>query len=285
MTTSVGSSAPVTPSLTPNLLEPAPTTSGPLHRLGALLAQRSIALGRAALDLALPPLCASCRGPVSAHGTLCAPCWADIDFIAPPLCDRLGIPLPFDAGPNPVSAQALANPPDYDRARVVASYRGTMRSLVHDLKYNDALGNADLLARWMLSAGMPLLAEQPVVVPVPLFHARLRRRRFNQSALLALRIARAGGLDYGPHVLTRRRQTRSQVGLSRRQREDNVRGAFLVPPARRAAITTRPVLLVDDVITSGATIDACARALKQAGASQVLVLAAARVTDPYRLTT
>ncbi|GAB4227564.1 MAG: ComF family protein [Methyloligellaceae bacterium] len=231
-------------------------------------------------DILLPPLCPGCRTGVSHHGGLCAQCWREIDFVQAPVCDRLGIPLAY-AGDGPlVSAAALAEPPDYDRARAVARYEGAMRRLVHDLKYRDRHDAVALYARWLQQAGCEFLGDAELLVPVPLYRLRLWRRRFNQAALLAARLSAETGIAHDPLCLLRIRRTASQVGLSARQRRRNVSGAFAVPQARRDAVAGRRIVLVDDVITTGATANACARALKRAGAQRVDVLALARVVDP-----
>ena len=237
------------------------------------------AAGRACADVIVPAVCLDCQTPVAAHDTLCPDCWQRIDFIRPPLCDRLGIPMPFDAGDRMISAAAAADPPDYDRARAVARYDGAMRDLVVALKFHDQHQGRRLFGRWLSDAGRELLADADVVVPVPLSRLRLIWRRFNQSALLAQEVARLNRLPYRPLALVRTRRTRPQPGLSRRERETNVRGAFEVSPKHATDIAGRAVLLIDDVVTTGATVGACARSLKGAGARRVDVLALALVTD------
>lgn len=234
----------------------------------------------AVADLLIPPACLACHRPLSSHDAICAGCWSGIEFIRPPLCDRLGVPLPFDIGSPMVSAAAAADPPDYDRARAVARFDGVMRELVHDLKFRDRHDARHLFGRWMVEAGRELLADADLVLPVPLTRSRLLSRRFNQSAVLAQEVARLAGVRYEPQVLLRTRRTRPQVGLSRQQRRDNVSGAFAVAGGPTAGITGSKLLLVDDVITTGATVGACARALKRAGAARVDVLALGMVTDP-----
>ena len=136
-------------------------------------------------DFVLPPLCLVCRSSVTGHGGLCAGCWPGIDFIEPPRCEVLGIPLPFPSAETVVSAAALADPPDYDRARAVARFDGVMRDLIHGLKYGDRQEGVKLFCRWMTHAGADVLEDADILVPVPLARARLWGRRYNQSALLA----------------------------------------------------------------------------------------------------
>jgi ComF family protein len=240
--------------------------------------ERSI-LGAAA-DLVLPPVCISCRARVGAHGLLCGACFASIDFIAPPICARLGVPLPYEAGEAALSAAAIARPPVYDRARAAARYSETMRALVQSFKYGDRHEGLKLFGRWLAKAGAELLADADLIVPVPLYPARLWWRRFNQSAMLAGEVTRLTGVPVDCFTLRRVRRTASQVGLSADQRRRNVRGAFKVERARRERIKGKTIVVIDDVITTGATAEACARALKRAGAARVDVLALARAVDP-----
>lgn len=230
-------------------------------------------------DFLLPPVCLACHRPLAGHDALCAACWRRIDFIRAPLCDRLGMPMSFDTGGTIVSAAALADPPDYDRARAVAVFDGVVRELVHGLKYADRHDGRRLFARWLSSAGDELLADADLLVPVPLHRWRLLHRRFNQAALLAQELARQRGMAWDPGVLIRIKPTPQQVRLTREQRRRNMSAAFQVPAGAVSKVDGRKVVLVDDVITTGATVEACARALKAAGAVQVDVLAIAMVTQ------
>lgn len=200
-------------------------------------------------------------------------------FIMPPVCDRLGIPLPYDTGALTISAQALADPPVYDRARAVARFDGVMRDLIHGFKYAGKHHPRRLFGRWLAVAGWDILADADLIVPVPLHPLRLIWRRFNQAAILALEIERETGIPADPFVLRRVKRTSSQVGMTADQRRRNVQAAFRVPPDRAGDLAGARIVLVDDVITTGATIDAAARALKVAGAERVDVLALAIVVD------
>jgi ComF family protein len=235
---------------------------------------------RLALDVALPPLCPSCREPVGEGAGLCAPCWSRLSPIERPFCEKLGIPFTYDPGPGVYSMQAIADPPAYTRARAAVRYDDVARTLVHALKYGDRLDLAPTMARWMARAGADLLSEADVIVPVPLHWRRLWARRFNQSAALANFIAGRDGPPASVTALKRAKATPQQVGLSKAARAANVQGAFRVDAAGKAEIRGRNILLVDDVLTSGATVDTCARALLRAGARQVDVLVFARVVDP-----
>ena len=250
----------------------------------AALRRRLAALARRALDVALPPLCPACREPVADHGALCAACWARLSFIAPPYCERLGIPFAYDPGPGVLSMEALADPPAYGRARAALRYDEVARTLVHAFKYGDRLDLAPALGRWMAQAGHALLADADALVPVPLHWRRLWGRRFNQSAALCRAISEGSGVPVLYETLRRIRPTPQQIGLSRTDRANNVQGAFRVPDDRKAELKGRRVILVDDVLTSGATVDTCARALLRAGAAHVDVLVFARVVAPARAT-
>ena len=259
-------------------VEAAPPARNRLGRLtGAVRAAFGLALG-----VALPRLCASCRDPVGDEG-LCAVCWSKLSFIAPPYCERLGIPFPFDPGPGTLSMEAIADPPAYNRARAAVRYDDIARALVHSLKYSDRLDLAPTMGRWMVNAGRGLLADADLVVPVPLHWRRQWARRFNQSALLAEIVGKAGRTSVAHGVLKRVKATVQQVGLARAERARNVQGAFRVPAEAKIQVADRRLILVDDVLTSGATIEACAKALLRAGAANVDALVFARVVMPARI--
>jgi ComF family protein len=242
------------------------------ERLGGIF--RSF--GRAALDTLYPPTCLACRAATGEADALCSACWRAMRFIERPFCERLGTPFEQDLGAGLLSPQAIADPPVFRRARAVARFEdGPARRLVHRLKYSDRGELAGPLGAWMARAGADVLAEADAIVPVPLHALRLWTRRFNQAAALARAIARQTGKPFEPGLLARVKATRSQVGLSREQRAQNVQGAFRTPPG--AHVKGRRIALVDDVLTSGATANAAARALLRAGAVQVDLIVFARV--------
>lgn len=252
---------------------------GAMGRASLRLKERLSKLSAAIADTIMPPVCLGCEMRLDAHDALCPACWRTIEFIRPPLCNRLGIPLPYDTGGIMVSAAAEADPPDYDRARAVARFEGLMRNLVHDFKFRDTHDARKLFGRWLSEAGKELISDCDLIVPVPLARRRLISRRFNQSQLLAREIAERSGKPIETFALVRTRATKAQVGLTRLERRKNVAGAFAVPESGLGAIAGRRVLLVDDVVTTGATASAAARALKKAGAGQVDVLALALAGD------
>ncbi len=197
-------------------------------------------------------------------------------FIERPFCERLGTPFEHDLGDGLLSPQAMADPPVFARARAVARFEdGPARRLVHRLKYSDRAELARPIGRWMARAGAELLAEADLLVPVPLHPLRLWRRRFNQAAALAREISRQTGVPCDSGSLKRVKATKSQVGLSRAQRAENMQGAFRV--AEGQDLKGRRIVLVDDVLTSGATLNAASRILLRAGAERVDALVFARV--------
>ena len=213
---------------------------------------------------------------------LCPACWSKLSFIAPPYCERLGIPFPFDGGPGLLSMEAIADPPAYNRARAAVRYDDVARKLVHALKYGDRLDLAPTMGRWMANAGRDCW-------PTPTPSCRCRctgagngradstsRRCWPRSSpsQAASRVAHG--------ALKRVKATPQQVGLGKAERAQNVQGAFRVPAEGRAEVAGRKLLLVDDVLTSGATVDTCARALLRAGAASVDVLVFARVVAAGR---
>ena len=242
------------------------------------MAQMAARLQTACLNLVYPPGCMVCRSAVTAPGTLCTDCWTQMRFIERPFCERLGTPFAQDLGPGLISPQAMANPPVYGRARAVALFEdGPARQLIHRLKYYDRMELARPMGHWMARAGADVLAGANVLVPVPLHRGRLLSRQFNQAAALAAVIARHSGVPGDPSLLARVKATRSQVGMSRTERANNLQGAFRVPEERKLWLTDRKVVLVDDVLTSGATANAAARALFRGGAASVDLLVFAQV--------
>jgi predicted amidophosphoribosyltransferase len=166
-------------------------------------------------DLILPPLCVSCSALIAGHNLLCPKCWSSLHLITPPVCSRLGIPLPTYEGEEPhISMQALTNPPVFSRARAAAQYAGTIRRLLVRFKFEDKHEPMPLFVKLMLGAGRELLAGADMLVPVPLHRLRLLQRRFNQSAIIAKGLSRATRIPAEVVTLRRIRRTAAQVGLS-----------------------------------------------------------------------
>jgi ComF family protein len=262
-----------TPRMDDGANAPAAMSPGLLARLGGLVR----AFGAATLDAAYPPQCLACRTIVAEAASLCPACWRATPFISRPYCERLGTPFAVDLGGPLISPAAMADPPVFERARAVARHDGIARDLVHRLKFNDRQELAIGMGRMMASAAREIVQETDVVIPLPLHWTRLWQRRFNQSAALAEVLARHTGTPLERTWLVRRKRTRRQVGLSRSERQQNLQGAFVVTDAARPLLTGRRVLLVDDVMTTGSSANAAARALLKGGATAVDVVTFSRV--------
>lgn len=238
-------------------------------------------MGRALLDIFFPPLCMSCRKRVAEPHALCPACWSVISFIAGAVCAKCGTPFESDPGGETLCGPCHANPHSFDRARSLFKYDDASRGLILGLKHGDRLDHVPGLASWLGRTGAELLNSADIIVPVPLHRWRLWKRRYNQAAVLADQLSRWSGKPHTPWLLERTRPTPSQGEMiSAKARRRNVLGAFKVPSKFRENLCRKKVLLVDDVFTTGATLDACARALKRAGAARVEVLTLARVVRP-----
>jgi ComF family protein len=250
---------------------------GPKVRATERLLRSAASAARAAIGLVYPPSCVACGGATGAPHALCAGCWASLRFIERPFCERLGTPFAYDIGVPLLSPAAIADPPAFDRARAVAHYDDIARQLVHRLKYGDRIELARAMGAMMARSGAELLREADAIVPVPLHRWRLWRRRFNQAMVLARHVAQMSGVPCEPFLLARVKRTRSQVGLTKAQRQLNLQGAFRVSQEAKPRLKGRRILLVDDVLTTGSTANAASRALLRGGAARVDVLAFARV--------
>ena len=242
-------------------------------------------LGRAmrpALDLLLPPHCAGCGEPVGAPGQLCAACFAQVGFVTDPCCRRCGLPLESEGagGPARQCGPCRRQPPPWRHARAALLYDGQGRALILRLKHPGSEDIAALLARHMARAGETLLSGADLLVPVPLHRWRLLRRGYNQSALITRHLGHLTGKTMCVDALRRTRPTPPLGGLSAQARADAMADVVALRRGRRARVEGRRILLIDDVLTSGATAAACTRALLDAGASNVDVLVACRVPDP-----
>ncbi|TCP40253.1 ComF family protein [Rhodovulum marinum] len=233
---------------------------------------------QSALRLIYPPRCVSCGDMVDRDFALCASCWGQMDFIAGLVCDCCGTPLPGeDAGEPEYCDDCLARPRPWARGRAAMLYREKARSMVLAFKHGDRTELARPAADWMLRAGRPILSPGMVVAPIPLHRWRLVSRRFNQSALLSQGVAERAGFAHWPDLLVRIRKTKVQDGMGPEERFANLAGAIAVQARYRERLRGRTVLLIDDVMTSGATLSTAAEACLAAGAEEVRVLVLARV--------
>jgi len=237
-----------------------------------------IASLKASLDFVLPARCANCSIRISAHGYLCPACWGKLKLLAAPYCAHCALPFEFDAELGDVCGGCLQDPPGFDWARAAVSYDDLGRMLVIRLKFSGAAAAVPAMGQMMMGA----LAgtEADVVMPVPLHRSRLLKRRFNQSQLLAADLAGRLTLPLDTFSLRKHRATESQGGLNRKARFRNVQASFDIAPGRERCIKGRNILLVDDVLTTGATASVCAKTLKRAGASSVGIVTFARVGKP-----
>jgi len=237
--------------------------------------------GRLLLDTLYPPLCLNCEAAVADADALCASCFRQLRAITAPLCPRLGIPFQVWLGADALSAEAIADPPPFDRSRSAVIYNEVARTIVSRMKYGDRPELARFCGRLMAGAGAELWAGEPVLLPVPLHPLRQVGRRYNQSLELARAIARRTGLAVDPALVRRVKRTRQQVGLNADARARNVAGAFAPHPDMLARTRGRPVVIVDDVITTGSTIKAVTRALHKGGVERVDVISFARVVPGH----
>ncbi|MEG3618180.1 ComF family protein [Magnetovibrio sp. PR-2] len=233
------------------------------------------------VDVVLPPTCGRCGVQVDTPQTLCASCWSELTFLGPPSCEACAHPFEYEVPDQTLCGACVREHPPFDRARAALVYDDQSRDLVLGFKHADRTETAGLLAKWMRAAGADLLAEADALVPVPLHWTRLFQRRYNQSALLAKAVGKLADTPVLHNTLKRKRKTLSQGRMGRKARARNVQGAFVVPPKLKQRIEGKAVVLIDDVYTTGATIWACAKVLKRAGAARVDVLVLARVVRDF----
>jgi ComF family protein len=240
--------------------------------------------GRALLDLVLPPLCLKCREPVAEPQSVCATCWNELRFLRAPHCAQCGLPFPHALGEGVKCAACIARPPPFECARSALAYDDASRDLILSFKHGDRLEAVPLFARWIVAAGRDALAGADMLVPVPLHWVRLVSRRYNQAAVLAHAVAGLAGVPVETAVLTRTRRTPSQGEMpSARARAKNVVRAFAGAERAEGRLAGRKIVVVDDVLTTGATASACAKRLIRAGAGAVSVVTLARVVRPLSL--
>lgn len=233
-------------------------------------------VARMAVNTIFPPRCFLCAEMVVQAGHICTDCWQNLHFITAPQCHSCGHPFEYALADGALCGGCIEHEPPYDMARAVLSYDDASRKLVTRFKFGDMLHPAEALANWMVRAGKDCLADADMMMPVPLHRVRLIRRRYNQAALLAKAISKQSKVPLLVDGMVRVRRTTPQTGLSRRQRKVNVRGAFQLSEQALQAVQKKRIVLIDDVMTTGATLEACAILLKKAGAAEVRVLTLAR---------
>lgn len=240
------------------------------------IARLFCSLASTAIDFALPPRCPGCGTIVDGDHRFCVSCWQKLEFLGPPACVRCALPLPHDIGPGALCGACHQHPPTFDRAAAAVAYGEVTRTVALRLKYGRRPGVARTMAGQMARLVGPL-PEDALVAAVPLHRSRLWRRGYNQALLIARAVAVRSSRECIPDLLARTRATPALRGMGRKARARTVAGAFAVPQLHRARLSGRTVLPIDDVFTNGVTAEACARALKQAGAGEVRLLCWARV--------
>ena len=238
--------------------------------------QAAHAAWRLVADMVYPPRCPSCQTYVAADGNFCAECFQKLRMIDAPMCACCGTPFVIAVEADTCCPECLDTPPAFDAARAALVYDAVSAPLVTALKFHDQWAGMDRYVAMMLRAGKPLLDGADMLVPVPLHWRRLLRRKFNQSALLAYGLSRVTDIPCAPEMLQRTIYTKPQMRMTREQRLTNVKRAFAVPELAYEMLRNKVVVLVDDVVTTGATVNACAKALKRSGAKEVRVIALAR---------
>ncbi|AMC13042.1 ComF family protein [Liberibacter crescens] len=236
---------------------------------GKLLVQD---FSRTFLNFLYPHLCPICKIIVDRRRCLCAKCWAGVCFISSPMCPIMGTPFAYNHGKGALNIQVITNPPAFYKLRSVALHEGVARDLVHLLKYYDRIDLAPMMASWMLRVGHTLIIDSDLIIAVPLHRLRLIERKYNQSAELARLIALYSNKPALFGTLIRIHSTRTQVGLSLKSREENLRNAFILVKGLEKLVAGKKIVLVDDVYTTGTTVTAATNVLKKAGASRVSVL-------------
>lgn len=235
------------------------------------------------LDFVLPPRCVVSGVPVEKQGMLAPEVWADLDFITSPMCQCCGRPFDFEQFEDSLCGECLARRPYFSSARSVMVYDEASRGIVLRFKHADQTHAVVSFIPWLKRAGAKMLSEADFIVPVPLHRWRLLYRRYNQAAIIAKALSRETAAAFAPEALGRVRHTPSQGHKGARDRKKNVRGAFAVSPQWKPLIKSKNIVLVDDVYTTGATVNECSRALLKAGCARVDVLTLARAVKPGQI--
>ena len=228
------------------------------------------------LDVVYPPLCMACGDNISENGSICAGCWADINFISDPQCEICGFPFDFEAQEASVCGRCIAVKPSFSKTRAVFVYDDTSSKMVTSFKYSDRTENRVAYAKWMMRVGEEMLREADFIVPVPLHIGKLVLRKYNQAALLAGELGKMTCGKVLQAALIRKKYTKTQATFSYKARFKNISGAFKVNPRYINMLKNKKILLIDDVITTGATAEECAKILKKAKVARVEVLTLAK---------
>lgn len=228
------------------------------------------------LDILYPPLCIACRGNVHENGNICAKCWGDISFISDPQCNICGFPFDFEISKGTICPGCMQNEPSFSKSRSVFLYDEASRGMITSFKYNDIIENRAAYARWMARVGADMLNEADLIIPVPLHFSKLVLRKYNQAALLAHELAKIVHKQVLVSAITRKKYTKPQAGFSRKARFKNISGAFKVNPKYISILKDKKILLIDDVMTTGATAEECTKTLLKEKVARVEVLTLAK---------
>lgn len=239
----------------------------------------NLSLFKQCIDLLIPLRCAKCGIILENNHGLCATCWALIPFITKPYCKCCGLPFDFEIEEGALCGACSHTHPPYKTARSVFVYTSQSKDLILKFKHTDSIHSAPLFAEWM--ARLLEDVENPLCIPVPLHWTRLFMRTYNQAGLLAREIARLNGWTYDPSLLTRKRRTPSQGHLSKKERIKNIERAFTITDRKKIGLSNKTVILIDDVFTTGATLNACSKTLLTAGAKEIHALTLGRVVKNY----
>ena len=244
------------------------------------LLQNFNAVGNFLLDQVIPPTCLSCKTPVGNSASLCSACWQSLTFVSKPYCQVCGQPFDVEDHDNQLCGKCIGRQPPYSRLRSALVYDDESRSMILSFKHGDQLNACPTFTKWLSTTDPSLFDNLDTVTAVPLHWQRLFRRRYNQSAMMSNALSKGIGVKSIPDLLVRERNTPSQGHLTRSQRKTNVRGAFSINKRYTEYVSAKTILLIDDVLTTGATIEACCRTLTKAGAAEVRVLTLARAVNP-----
>jgi ComF family protein len=238
------------------------------------------------LDMILPPRCIVTGDLVERMGILAPEAWQKLQFIQPPHCECCGIPFAVEMGDGLLCTDCLQNPPAFAKARAALVYDDESKKVILNFKYGDRTDFIPTLTNWLSQAGFEMLARTDFLVPIPLHPWRLWVRRYNQAALLAEGLAKATGLKTYPTLLKRVKKTKQHQGMSKAERYKNIANAFALSKRDEALVKGKTITLIDDVLTTGATVSEATRVLYKAGAQTIYVLTIARTlknNDDFKL--